>query len=230
MQKHFLSIIIPAYNEEGYIEKTLLSITRSPHKNYEIIVVCDSCSDRTEQISKKYTDKVHSVNFKNVAKARNFGASYANGNILVFFDADTVCSENYLHSILKNVDSGFGYGAPKIISESGTRKGKYIMKKMNTFNKKNKTVGGNCFVQKEHFLKINGFDDKLIKGQDTDFGHRLRNNGVKYVFIEDAHVVTSERRFKDYWYANFLTSPFKDFVLHYIGRKKYQRIRFTSKF
>ena len=63
------SIIIPACNEEKYIEKTLKSIPR----NQEIIVVCNGCIDLTEKIAKKYS-KVISIKEKNVSIAKNLGA------------------------------------------------------------------------------------------------------------------------------------------------------------
>ena len=57
--KPILSIIIPAHNEEKYIEKTLKSIKNSDINNYEIIVVCDNCTDKTYDLSKKYTKKIY---------------------------------------------------------------------------------------------------------------------------------------------------------------------------
>ena len=54
-----ISFIIPAHNEEKYIEKTLKSIKNSDINNYEIIVVCDNCTDKTYDLSKKYTKKIY---------------------------------------------------------------------------------------------------------------------------------------------------------------------------
>ena len=48
------SIIIPAYNSAGYIRKALDSVKAQSCKDYELIVVCDSCGDDTEQIAKEY--------------------------------------------------------------------------------------------------------------------------------------------------------------------------------
>ena len=223
MSNHFISIIVPAHNEENYIEKTLISVLNSSYKNFELIVACDSCKDNTEQIAKKYTDKIFSVNFKDTSKTRNHGAEKAKGNILVFLDADTLCSGDYLSSIVKAIDSGFHYGSPKMISESGTKKGKHITKRMNSFNKNHKTVGGNCFVTKEHFLKINGFEAGLKVGEDSDIGYRLRKNGAEYIFIENSHVVSSERRFKDYWHINFFSSSPKEAFLYYLTKRKYRK-------
>lgn len=85
-----ISVIVPAHNEEKLIGKSLKSIRKTNYPNYELIVICDSCSDSTPKIAKKYSKKVFKVGFKNVSEVRNYGANKANGEIIVFFDADTL--------------------------------------------------------------------------------------------------------------------------------------------
>ena len=223
--KQFLiSVIIPAHNEEDYIEKTLISIINSSYKNYELIVVCDSCIDKTEQISREYTDKVYCVDFKNTSEARNYGANLSNGDILVFSDADTICSNNYLLSIKNAIDSGFDYGCSKIISETGTLKGKFMIWRFNRFNRTSRTFGGNCFVKKDSFMKMNGFDNNMFKGEDTDLGERLRKNRAKYIYIKNAYIITSERRFLKDGYLNYIIHSFKDAFLYTFFKEKYKKI------
>lgn len=219
-----ISVIIPAHNEKDYIEKTLLSIINSSYKNYELIVVCDACSDNTEEISKKYTDKVYNVNFKNIAETRNFGVSKANGEVFVFSDADTICSENYLFSIVNVITSGFDCGCSRIVSETGTLKGKFMIWRFNHYNRTGKTFGGNCFVTKDSFNKVNGFDVNMTKGEDTDLGDRLLESGAKYFYIKDAYIITSERRFIKYGYMNYIINSTRDAFWYVFNKKKYKEI------
>ncbi|MFH1327202.1 MAG: glycosyltransferase family A protein [archaeon] len=190
-----ISIIIPAHNEEKYIKKTLQSIKNSEYKNYEIIVICDNCSDSTEKIAKRYTKKVYSVNLKNTAKSRNLGAKKSKGNILVFNDADTIISKTYLYLIKKAVEKGAEYGTCKWRSETDHWFGRYWAWGNNRSNKKEKTIAGNSFVKKNVFQEVNGFK-ALKKGEDTDLGNRLKNKGKKYTFIESTYYIPSERWFK----------------------------------
>jgi glycosyltransferase involved in cell wall biosynthesis len=223
--KQFLiSVIIPAHNEEAYIEKTLISIINSSYKDYEIIVICDSCIDKTEEISKKYTEKVYCVDFHNTSESRNYGASFAKGDIFVFSDADTICSDNYLRSISDVILSGFEYGCSRIVSETGTLKGRFMIGRFNKFNKKDKTFGGNCFIKEDFFKKMNGFDNDMLKGEDTDLGERLRKNRAKYIYIKNAYIITSERRFLKDGYLNYIIHSFKDAFLYTFFKEKYKKI------
>ncbi len=191
-----ISIIIPAYNEEEYLKTTLESITNSNYKNYEVIVVCDNCTDSTEKIAKEYANKVHNVNFKNISKNRNFGTKKSKGQILVFNDADTIISKNYLSEIKKAVEKGVEYGTAKWVSETESLFGKYFAWTNNWANKKHKTVAGNFFVIKKAFLEIKGFNENLKKGEDTDLGDRLNKKNKQFSFIDNASYMPSERAYK----------------------------------
>jgi len=81
-----MSFVIPTYQEEKYIEKTLEALSML---DCEIIVV-DSGHDKTFNIARKYADKVLKLSQKGVSKARNFGAIKSSGDILIFLDADVI--------------------------------------------------------------------------------------------------------------------------------------------
>src|SRR3989344_1887256 len=94
-----ISIIIPAYNEEKYLERTLQSIHEQTSDDYETIVVANGCTDNTEKIAQRYADRTFSINKPNVSLARNIGASHAKGDILLFLDADTQLARNAVTEI-----------------------------------------------------------------------------------------------------------------------------------
>lgn len=82
------SIIIPAYNAAGHIRKALDSVACQSFKDYELIVVCDSCTDKTELIAGKYTDRVIRINEHNDGMSRNAGLDAAKGDWILFLDDD----------------------------------------------------------------------------------------------------------------------------------------------
>jgi glycosyltransferase involved in cell wall biosynthesis len=215
-----ISVIIPAHNEEKYIEKTLLSIKRN-QTPLELIIICDSCSDKTSEISAKYTENVFSVNFKNISKTRNFGVSKSLGDVLVFIDADTIISENYLEEIFKVIDI-CDYGCAKWVSESRTFLGKYIAWVSNNYSKKN--IGGNFFIRKEVFEKIEGFNENMLQGEDTDIGDRLKNNEFKHCFLKNCFIIPSERRYKEKGYIKLIIRSGVMAFLYKIFRSYYNKI------
>lgn len=105
MQKGLVSIIIPAYNMEDYLQKCLDSITNQTYEDYEIIVVDDGSTDNTLNICKKNkseNEKINIIHQKNtgVSSARNVGMQLAQGEYIVFLDADDYVSEIYLETLV----------------------------------------------------------------------------------------------------------------------------------
>lgn len=82
------SIIIPAYNASNHIDLALQSIANQSFKDYELIVVCDSCEDNTEEIAKDYGAKTICVDFHNDGLSRSCGIDNATGDWILFMDDD----------------------------------------------------------------------------------------------------------------------------------------------
>lgn len=87
------SIIIPAHNSEGYIGKALYSIIKQSYKDYELIVVCDNCSDDTDETAAAYGAKVYYTDWGCDGMARNVGIDNATGEWILFMDDD----DSWLH-------------------------------------------------------------------------------------------------------------------------------------
>ena len=88
MSRPFFSVIVPAHNSAEYIGKGLRSIKKQTFKDYELIVVCDACTDDTEQMARVYTDKIIVTDFGMDGLARNAGIDAAEGYWLIFMDDD----------------------------------------------------------------------------------------------------------------------------------------------
>ena len=86
------SIIIPAYNEEDYLAKTLTALEDAMshiERSSEIIVVDNNSNDRTAEIAKQHNTQVVFEAINQISRARNAGARLAQGRYLIFVDADT---------------------------------------------------------------------------------------------------------------------------------------------
>lgn len=112
-----LSIIIPAYNVEKYIDACLLSLCKQLNDFTELIIVDDKSTDHTvssiKNRMKLYTDKritlVELSKNSGVSHARNKGLEIAKGEYIAFIDADDLVSKNYIASILQAIESKCDY-------------------------------------------------------------------------------------------------------------------------
>jgi len=97
-----VSIIVPVYNTEKYIEKCLGSIVNQTYKNIEVIVVNDGSTDNSEKIIKdyveRYPDKIKYFTKANggLSDARNFGVNHATGDYIAFVDSDDYLNQDLL--------------------------------------------------------------------------------------------------------------------------------------
>lgn len=82
------SVIIPAHNEANKIKIGLESVCKQTFKDYELIVVCDACTDNTEEIAKQYGARTACINAHSDGAARNKGIEMSQGEYLIFADAD----------------------------------------------------------------------------------------------------------------------------------------------
>ena len=105
MNKPLITIIIPAYNAETFIERCINSVDCRSNTLIDIIVINDGSTDKTELCLSRLA--VHNKNLRIINKtnegvsvARNFGIEYATGDYVLFVDADDVICANYLNSII----------------------------------------------------------------------------------------------------------------------------------
>ena len=93
------SIIIPAHNSAAYIRKALASVRSQQFKDYELIVICDACTDNTEEIAREYGAIIEAVNFECDGPARSRGLDLASGEWILFMDDD----DWWLHEFVLNL-------------------------------------------------------------------------------------------------------------------------------
>ena len=123
-----ISIVIPAFNVERYIENLLNCLKKQTYKNLEIIIVNDGSSDKTESICKEFINKNKDMSFKyiyqknsGVSAARNVGIKNATGEFLIFIDADDTISKKMvelLYNKQKESDYDFVFSNATIISKN----------------------------------------------------------------------------------------------------------------
>lgn len=204
MNNQKISFIIPAYNEEKFIQKTLQSIKNIATHSPEIIVVVNGSEDKTLEISKSNATKV--LNFPKAigpSAARNEGAKIATGDVFIFLDADTEVSDNVIREVLANMNYNIIGVCSATTETEAIKKDKKLRAKIffafKNFIHKTKLHKGSIaliFCNREVFFKTNGFNKDMQVGELNDFIKRAIKTGATYKFLDSCHVITSLRRYE----------------------------------
>lgn len=98
-----ISVVIPAYNEAERIGDCLESLTKQTLRPFEIIVVDDGSTDVTKEVAQRFPVLILSCDHRGAGYARNVGALHAQGEILVFVDADMTFSSQFLADLTRPI-------------------------------------------------------------------------------------------------------------------------------
>lgn len=214
-----LSIIIPAYNEEKCLPKTLARIG-SALANVaipsEIIVIDNDSQDRTKQVAEAFGATVLLEQDHNIAKVRNTGAQNSTGDILIFIDADTLVPESLFREIVAAMQDEKCFGGAVAVEYENLKRSwmkLYLAGWKFWGSVFNMAQGAAQFCRRVVFERLDGYEQSIFMGEDVEFYWRLskfakRNEGYLY-FIENPKVITSARRFDrmGLWKTLLLTHP-----------------------
>lgn len=108
MNNNLVTVVVPVYNVEKYIEKCLNSIIEQTYRDIEIIIVNDGSKDKSIDICEKIQSKdsrIKIINQKNagLSAARNTGIQNASGKYICFVDSDDFLDKNYVRLLLENL-------------------------------------------------------------------------------------------------------------------------------
>ena len=208
------SFIIPAYNEEKFLKKTVESLRESIAgakiiSSGEIIVVDNCSTDRTAEIAKNIGVNLVNEPVRQISRARNAGARHAKGDILFFIDADTSIEVEHLTVACEEILKEKAYGGGALIQFDDHQDkfflGVLIPAFWNWVSKTFRMAAGSfLFCRKEDFEEIKGFPETMYAGEELAFVRKLkklnRKSDQKFKILNCAPVITSSRKLS--WYGN----------------------------
>jgi len=206
LMKPFFSIIIPSLNEEVNLPILLNSIKNQTEKDFEVLVIDSLSSDNTPKKVKEFANKIHRLNFvskkmKNVSMARNYGASMAQGDFLIFLDADVEVDQDFVaemkRKILKNhLDMTTVWNRPKNAGIPGKIALMLANAGMSLFQHIKPGANGPCILMKKTlFEKIGRFDEEIVFGEDFDLIQKAYKTGARFQVFSTPILYVSTRRF-----------------------------------
>lgn len=203
-----LSIVIPAYNEEKLLARTLDCIRAATLSIRECdweLVVCDNNStDRTRDIARERGAAMVFEPVNQISRARNAGAAAATGDWLVFVDADSEPSTLLLQSVLSEISGGKCVGGGStVVGDDPTLLMRGPVAIWNVISRVMRWAAGSfIFCEARAFRAIGGFSEELYAAEEIDFSIRLkrlaRREGRRFVILHRHPLRTSARKAKLY--------------------------------
>tara|TARA_B100000609_G_scaffold193599_1_gene185174 strand:- start:97 stop:798 length:702 start_codon:yes stop_codon:yes gene_type:complete len=196
-----ISFVIPAHNEEQYIAGTLKAISDAMQHldaSYDVTVVNDASTDKTRIVASQFGVHIVDANLRNIAAARNFGASRSTGDIIIWTDADTLVNKSLVQGVLDAVKYGAVGGGCRLVFDRPAPFWGRLMAGICVviFSWIKLAAGSFVFCTRSAFDESGGFNEKLFASEEIDFSWRLKKLG-KFVILPDA-VITSARKIRSY--------------------------------
>lgn len=251
-----VSVIIPLFNKEKYIENTLNSVLRSSYKNLEVLVINDCSTDRSQEIVERFlNDKrvslIHHKENSGLSTARNTGLKNATGVYIQFWDADDELDVSWLSRSVDKALTDFSDIITGVAYRNGAILPWYIPSEKLLHSATFETcsdvysASSTCFKLYRHaFLKANNmsFVDGLYM-QDTEFNLRAmpmaRSISMtpypvgEYLATDDsASSIVSRKRADSCFKIDNLTRVFyeEEKLMHLDGFRSDKIIRFVFNF
>ena len=191
----FISIIVPVYNAERFIEGCIESLLALdyPKGSFEIIAVDNGSTDRSAELIKKYPVTYVIEKIKGPSAARNSGAKIARGSILAFTDADVIVGKNWLLEIKNSLLDqsiagvmGLRLGINKNVWADLFQKYYeiFIGQRRSEGKMISRIDSANFAMRKKVFDDFKGFNPEFLSSEDQELGIRLFEYGEKIIFNE----------------------------------------------
>jgi len=202
---NFISIITPTYNRANTISRTIESILLQEFTNWELIIVDDGGTDNTKQIIENSfrDDRIsyYYIENRGVCAARNYGASKATGEWLIFLDSDDCFHLGFLKSI-SEIFSKTDYEINLFFSEIKLSGGNIKKKELNKFTA-HSLLSGNFAIKKSFFDELGGYDPIVTYSENTELAIRILKSNRKFKIHETVSLIynlenTIERRKRYY--------------------------------
>ena len=200
MDRPLVSIVVPIYNTEDYLEECIDSILEQTYRNLQVILVDDGSSDGCGKIIEQYKSKDSRVlavvkNNGGASAARNEGIKYADGEYIAFIDSDDILHRNYVYELLETINEdgadiavcGFRRFKTEIpTGEQDQKKTKLLMDSRQAIFEmyKSDSIGWNVWdklYRRRLFADIEFPDGLLCEDKATLYKLYLKSDRISYI-------------------------------------------------
>lgn len=231
-----VSVVIPLYNSESYIEQTLESVCSSTYPNIEIIVCDDGSSDRGAEIVEQMAARDKRIQLllqtnAGPSRARNNAIEQARGTYILPVDADDTISTRYIALAVEAIQAD---AEVKVVTCRchffGNREGEWHLPefRLNDLATENR-IHASSLYRRSDWERIGGYNEKIIAREDWAFWIAMLKDGGKVVKLPEVglyyRVREASKRYQDRKLKSFaigkLNRLFPDFFEREVGGKLY---------
>jgi glycosyltransferase involved in cell wall biosynthesis len=203
------SLVIPAFNEEAFLPATLQAVQQAMEgvdSAGEVIVVDNNSSDGTARVAETFGARVVFEPVNQISRARNAGAAEAQGQFLIFVDADSLISPSLLSQALDLLESGESCGGGALVAFDCelTPSMAWVLRGWNRLSVwKRLAAGSFVFCRHDAFEAVGGFSTAVYASEEIWLSRRLKRWGREhdqpFTIIADPPLVTSGRKLQ--WFS-----------------------------
>jgi glycosyltransferase involved in cell wall biosynthesis len=177
-----VSVVVPTFNSERFLERCLASVRAQTCSNIEVIAVDNYSTDKTKGIAERYQAKIISSSAKR-SEARNIGAKEAEGACVFFVDSDMELGASVVDECLRKIDMGYdGIIVPEFsVGEGFWAECKALEKSLYVGDD---LIEAARFFRKSVFENVGGYDLDLEAGEDWGLNQKIRKSGCRIGRIE----------------------------------------------
>ena len=189
----FVSVVMPAHNEEQYIGDCLKALCSQnyPTDQFEVIVVNNNSTDRTADIASAHGAIVIDQRQGPVGAVRNAGVLAAKGDIIAFIDSDCVAPADWIKNGVELIASrpGCAFGGGCYLREKPYPIERFwLLSNNNEATLPKHLLGATIFVRKDDFIRAGMFDVTITSGEDTKLTECLMESGTDVRFVQSLSV------------------------------------------
>ena len=218
-----ISIILPCYNVEKYIAKSIQSVLGQTYSNFELLVVIDGSPDNSQQIAEQYAKsdsriQVFEKENGGLSDARNYGLARAKGEFVYFMDSDDWIESNLLEDNLKIIEDEnldfivFGYAQDNENTEGNSISSVEMIPKVTNWQKGDKDINIDS-----HHLGLLGYAwNKIYRKSFLDKHNFKFEKGVSLVedilFNAPVYIQSNLIRFNPKAYYHYINRPVETLI------------------
>ncbi len=201
MEKPLVSVVVPAYNAEKYLDEAIRSVLSQTYSNWELIIVDDGSTDGTAALVKKYAAQDTRIAYfyqtnQRMASARNAGIKQARGKYIAFLDADNLFLPKKLEVQVAHLEANLGVGVscakilhfygrePNVLYEN-KNESPLAEDQFRDLLHRNSINVLSVLIRKECFEKYGAFKENWRACDEQYVWINLAANGVKFAHLSE---------------------------------------------